>query len=109
MPWLGQPREINGLRGSSAPRRCGARLGARSLDPGRPRLDESGRAPRAGGCDLLVGDPVVPGAPAPGVRVRAARPATAAAAQADSARSSDDEPLHRLDALTLSLVTERLE
>jgi hypothetical protein len=57
-----------------------------------------------------VGDPVVRGAPArASKRSWAVDPAAAAAAQADSARSPDDEVLRRLDALTLRRVIERLE
>jgi hypothetical protein len=74
-------------------------------------LDESDRAPRADGCDLLVADPIVRGAQArASKRSSAVDPAgAAAAAQADSARSPDDEVLRRLDAVTLRRVIERLE
>jgi hypothetical protein len=73
-------------------------------------LDESDRAPRADGCDLLVADPIVRGAPARvWKRSWTVDPAgaAAAAAQADSARSPDDEVLRRLDAGTLRRVIER--
>ena len=111
MPWLGRPQspKSTGDAGARASSRCDARLGPRSLDPGRVLLDESARAPRADGCDPLVADPVVRGAPARAPKRSWAVDPAAAAAQADSARSPDDEVLRRLDALTLRRVFERLE
>ncbi len=53
--------------------------------------------------------PFVRGAPARAPKRSWAVDPAAAAAQADSARSPDDEVLRRLDALTLRRVIERLE